>query len=611
MIPLSREDQKKEAFRLFEDGRYIESGQICTILLESGKDSAIDVLAATNLYYMGKLDDAEVFFKDLAQKMPDSSYVHSYLAKVLEARGDEGAIAEYATAVHLDPSNLDALRSYAEYLLAHKDFRAALPVFKQLVQRGKKPDDVRHLMQALLGIGDAAEALSTHDVLGGGTAPAHEYVDALIQTGNFPAAAESANRIYKENRDPLVLRKYLSALSCYDVPASLAAYANHIGSDNGCEILFDYVLLLQVHGNIKEALGTAQTLAERSHQPVYRLLVCDLLAAGARAADAEDERNNALAAYEQLIRDELATKNDLDLLRTIIGRYRQHLSAWVPAEDMKRRFLGIISQDVNVASLLETALLYEDCGDATEARSWYYRAYRADFLTGGLAYARFLDAHGEGRECEKVMLYILSNVKKTAEVSRVAGVIVDQAGSMHRLKRLMEQLLAKLKARRATLNSEGLELLAKVFFIAGTNAHEEQDYASCKYYCLSGMDVLPSHTQAIRLEDFLDLIRSCKEKSVADRPIMNVPQKKKRAAAGPTAQVITDQLGLTEQEAKILEFIRLHRTANEMDLRKVLGTRRVVGIVNRLIEKAAAQGLLLIAKKGVGEEGEAYEYTGT
>ena len=161
------------------------------------------------------------------------------------------------------------------------------------------------------------------------------------------------------------------------------------------------------------------------------------------------------------------------------------------------------------------------------------------------------------------------------------------------------------------LNSDGLELLAMAFFIAGTRAHEQQNYAGCKYYCLSGMDVMPAHTRAIHLEDFLTLIRTCKEKSVADRPIMNVPQTKKRAAASPPAQVITDQLGLTEQEAKILEFVRLHRTANEMELRKVLGTRRVVGIVNRLIQKAAAQGLLLIAKKGVGEDGEAYEYTGT
>ena len=608
MIPSSHEEQKKEAFRLFEDGRYIESGQLCTILLESGKDSAIEVLAATNLYYMGKTDDAEVFFRDLEKKMPDSSYVHSYLAKVLEARGDEGAIAEYAKAVHIDPTNQDALRSYAEYLLAHKDYRAARPVFKRLVQLGKKPADVKHLMQALLGIGEAAEALSTHAELGAGTAPGHEYVDALIKTGNFPAAAESAYRIYKETRDPKVLRKYLAALSCYDVPASLEAYADHIEPDCDCEILFDYVLLLQVHGRTKEALGTARSLVKRSNQPVYRLLVCDLLAA---QGSGETDRKISLAEYEQLIRDELATKNDLDLLRTIISRYRKHLTAWVPMAEAKRRFLDLVSQDVNVASLLETALLYEDAGDAAEARSWYYRAYRADFLTGGLSYAQFLDAHGEGRECEKVMLYILSNVKKSDDLSRVAAVIVDKQGTMHHLKRLMEQLLARLESRRATLNSEGLELLANVFFIAGTNAHEEQNYAGCKYYCLSGMDVMPAHTRAIQLEDFLNLIRTCKEKSVADRPIMNIPQTKKRSAASPPAQVITDQLGLTEQEAKILEFIRLHRTANEMELRKVLNTRRVVGIVNRLIQKAAAQGLSLIAKKGVGEDGEAYEYTGT
>ncbi len=165
MIPAPREEQKKEAFRLFEDGRYQESLEICTILLESGKDSAIEVLAATNLYYTGKLEDAEVFFRDLARKMPDSSYVHSYLAKVLEARKDEGAIAEFATAVHLDPTNQDALRSYAGYLISQKDYRGALPVLRSLVQLGKKPGDVRNLMRALIEIGEPEEALATHTVL--------------------------------------------------------------------------------------------------------------------------------------------------------------------------------------------------------------------------------------------------------------------------------------------------------------------------------------------------------------------------------------------------------------------------------------------------------------
>jgi hypothetical protein len=48
-----------------------------------------------------------------------------------------------------------------------------------------------------------------------------------------------------------------------------------------------------------------------------------------------------------------------------------------------------------------------------------------------------------------------------------------------------------------------------------------------------------------------------------------------------------------------------------MDLRKLLGTRRVTGVVNQLIRKASTQGLDLISKKGVGEDGEVYEYTGT
>ena len=123
MTAHAREDPKKEAFRLFEEGRYQESLQICTGLPAADRDAAVEVLTATNLYYTGKPEDAEVCFRDLLQKMPDSSYVHSYLGKILEERGDEGAIAEYATAVHLDPTNQDALRSYAEYLL----IRAGLP----------------------------------------------------------------------------------------------------------------------------------------------------------------------------------------------------------------------------------------------------------------------------------------------------------------------------------------------------------------------------------------------------------------------------------------------------------------------------------------------------
>jgi tetratricopeptide (TPR) repeat protein len=604
MIPASREEQKKEAFRLFEDGRYGESLQICTIILEGGKDSSVEVLAATNLYYTGKLEDAEVFFRDLTQKMPDSSYVHSYLGKVLEARKDEGAIAEFATAVHLDPTNQDALRSYAGYLISQKDYRGALPVLRRLVQLGKKPGDVQNLMRALIEIGEPEEALVTYSVLGGDAAKTHEYIDALIKTGKFQAAAESALRKYRDTKDPAVQRKYLDTLSRYDVQASLDAYATHMKENPDAEILFDYILLLQANGDYATALAATKKLLEHADNPVYRLTECEILTN-------MGQEKKALAAYENLILDELVTKNDLEVLILIISKYRRYLKAHVPGDEASHRFLTVVSKDVNVASLLETARFYEESGQVTEARSWYYRAYRADFLNGGLDYAQFLAVQGEERECEKVMLYILSNVKKNADIGRVARVILDKQGGMYRLKRLMEQVIKKLEERRQTLNSEGLELLAIAYFIAATDAQEDMDYAGCKYFCLCGVDVMPAHSRAIRLEDYLQLIQACKERSIADRPIMNAPETKKRTMPVPPVKVITDQLGLSEQEQKIVEFLRSHRKASEMDLRKLLGTRRVVGVVNQLIQKAALQGVTIIEKKGVGEDGEVYEYTGT
>jgi len=604
MIPAPREEQKKEAFRLFEDGRYQESLEICTILLESGKDSAIEVLAATNLYSTGKLEDAEVFFRDLAQKMPDSSYVHSYLAKVLEALNDEGAIAEYAAAVHLDPTNQDALRSYAGYLVSRKDYRGALPVLRSLVQLGKKPADARNLMRALIEIGEAGEALAIHEVPGGDLERTPEYIDALMGTGNFQAAADSAYRMYRDTKDRTLLRKYLDALSRYDIKASLDEYRSQIQQEPDTDILLDYILLLKSGKDYAPALVAVKTLIEQVHAPLYRLVECEILAAMGLL-------QQAFAAYENLVREELVSKNNLDTLTFIISRYRTYLRGHVAPDEAVRRFLEVVSGDVNVVSLLETARFFEDLGNTVEARSWYYRAYRADFLAGGLDYAKFLLSRGEERECEKVMLYILSNVKKSSDIGRVASVILDEQGKMSRLKRLMDQLIKKLEERKTMLNSDGLELLSIAFLIAATSAQEERDYATCKYYCLCGIDVMPAYTRTIRLANYLQLIQACKVGSIADRPIMNTSRTKKRANAVAPAQILTEQLGLSEQEKKIVEFLRSHRKATEMDLRKMLGTRRVAGVVNQLIQKASLMGMNLISKKGVGEDGEVYEYTGT
>ena len=602
-----QKDRKKEAFRLFESGQYQESLLLCTALLDEEKDPAIEILAATNLYNAGRLEDAEVFFRDLARKMPESSYVHSYLAKVLEARGDEGAIAEYATAVHLDPSNQDALRSYVEYLLAHRDYRGALPVLRRLLQAGTNPADRKNLMRALIETGEPGEALATHAAQNDPDL-SHEYLEALVRSGNYREAFESGLRLYRDTGDLEIRRTYLEALSRYDLTAALdmyAGYAADAGDPPHAGTICDYILLLKTENRFSEALAlTRKLLSSDRGLAAGRLLECEILAE-------LNDTPRALAAYENLIRDELAAGNDPGAISRIICRYRRFLADAVLPEEAKQRFLDLVSKDVSVAGLLETARFFEDLGDENEARSWYYRAYRADFLAGGPAYARFLSAHGDDRECEKVMLYILGNVRKGSDLIRTAAVIVDEDCRMYRYRRLMEQLIQKLSDRRTTLDSEGLELLSIAFFIMATNALEEADYAGCKYCCLCGMDVMPHQSRTIQLEDYLRLIRTCKEQSVADRPIMHSALAKKRTQKIPQAQVITDQLGLSEQEQKIVAFLRSHRKASEMDLRTLLGTRRVVGVVNRIIQRAAAGGLSLIEKKGVGEDGEIYEYTGT
>ncbi len=604
MIPATVQEQKKEAFRLFEDGRYQESLNLCMVVLAAEKDQPVEVLAATNLFYTGKLEDAEVHFRDLAQKMPDSSYVHSYLGKVLEAGGDEGAIAEYATAVHLDPTNQDALRSYAEYLTSRKDYKGAVPVLERLLTLGRNERDIKNLVRALIETGEPQKALDTHRELLGDRTLSQEYIDALFCSRQFQAAAQAALDAYRTSNDPALLRKYLAALAQYDLPASLDAYALQAHDTDDGDILVDYILLLKASGNHKKALEMGRTLLATTKDPSHRLVACDIFAA---LGDTE----NALSEYERLVAEEIRTKNNLDTLLQIISRYRKFLKKQVPEPGALLRFLSVVSKDVNIASLLETARYYEELGNKGEARNWFYRAYRADFLSGGLEYARFLTGNDEERECEKVMLYILNNVKRSTDLHRVAAVVVDEHRPMHRMTRLMDHVIRRLEERRSNLNSEGLELLAVTLFVAARHALEDADYADCKRLCLRGIDVLPAHTKAIQLEDYLNLIRSCKDRSIADRPIMDMPLLKRRAAQVPEARQIQQDLDLDEQEQKIVEFLISHKKATEIELRKALNTRRVVGIMNRLIQKAAARNVTIINKKGVGDNGEVYEYAGT
>ena len=600
----AEDDRTKDAFRLYNEGKHQESLDCCNRLMETAREPALEVLAATNLFCLQKYEDAEVYFRDLARKMPGSSHVHSYLAKVLEERGDEGAYAEYAEAVRLDPDNPDALRSYAAILLARNDDRGALPVLQRLRALGNRPDDRDRFAGALVRLGYAADACSLYEAPDSPIVRSAEYARALSAAHRPKEAADVALALYEERRDPALLQEYLAALAEADPDSAPAVYASFCRDSTAPGLWEDYVLLLMARGDFFSALAGAKRLVSLDNRPEHRLILCEVYAA-------LGDRVNADAAYEALAREGIATPFEAGTLRIVIRTYASYLFRGGITDSTKDRFLSLVTTDANVVCLIEIARMYRAAGDEAEARAWYYRAYRADFLNGGLPYALFLADSGDDRESEKVLLHILANVRKFSDLARVAGAIEGTKTLLSKMKRLDNELVRRLEERRALLGTAERECLAAAYLAQAESALEQENFASCMESCLRGIDVLPPHAALCRPEEFLSLVQRCKEQMPADCPafagqINDSP----REAPRQTVAGLADRLALTEKESAILAFLATHRRASEADLRRLTGSRRAAALVNSLIRKGAAQGIMLVEKKGMGAEGESYEYCG-
>ena len=105
----------------------------------------------------------------------------------------------------------------------------------------------------------------------------------------------------------------------------------------------------------------------------------------------------------------------------------------------------------------------------------------------------------------------------------------------------------------------------------------------------------------------MDVLSRLKGRVLAERPVIVETQEEEEE---PDVQNSVLSF-LDERESKVFIFLKEHREATEMDLRAVLETRRVAGIVNSMLAKLAEHGISLIEKRGVGERGEVYGYVGT
>ncbi|NYT06695.1 MAG: tetratricopeptide repeat protein, partial [Methanomicrobiales archaeon] len=470
------EDIRRESFRLFEEGKYAESLEQCRAAGTAAPDPQLAILAARNLFNLGRFDEAEAYVRDLLLKMPDSSYLHSFLGRILGARGEDTAVSEHARAVLLDPANQEALRNYAAYRVAAGDSRMAVPALRKLVALTGREDDARCLVRALTASGQASEALLLfgRDVRRREEDP--DYIAALMGAGRYQDAAREAAAAYRVSGKVPLARVYLRARALNDPAAAAGEYGEYFATLRDPEIGLDYALHLRALGRPGEAMSVCRQLLdadEKSSGYPVRLLTCRL------NADL-GEKDRASGCYEHLVRDALQNLDDREFLSDMLSGYREFLLTYFPVRDAESRFLSIVSAHPMAVSLLAIARLYEDIGDLSEARSYSYRAFRSDFLQGGMAYARFLAGQKEFRESEKILLYILSNAKRTREIESVAGLILDDQWKLYRRPRLLSRLVGMLEQRFALLSSDGLEYLAVACLVSAGSARREKDYLQCK-----------------------------------------------------------------------------------------------------------------------------------
>ncbi|QYZ78548.1 hypothetical protein E2N92_03430 [Methanofollis formosanus] len=592
-------DGREEAFALYEAGHYRESIECCNALPGGKDDPSVAVLVVTNYFALGEYDEAEVRLRDLITHSPDSSYYHSFLGKVLETAGKEGGTAAYARAVQLDPGNEEALRAYAAHFTGLGDHRAALPLLSALVSISGKRDDAIALMRSLIETGDGERALEVHASLSGSEGAETEYIDALMIAGRHREAAKTALAAYRSCRDPGFLRQHLAALAIFDRPAALHLFPTFLQECPDDDLALDYVLLLKSEKRCREALEACKRLIEERPDPIHQLVACELVAG-------TGETDLAQQGYEELIREEIRQGNDLETLSMIIGAYEGFLRKAYTLTTVPGCYLSVVSGDPNVVSLVRTGWFYASFGETKEAREWLYRAYRLDYLNGGVEYAGFLAQEGDLRECEKVLLYVLTHLKKTGDLVRVAETVLEAKRGWQKMQRLVEALITRFSGEIGTLGPEGVEVFARVYLCAAEGALEAGEYVRCKECCLYGLDLTRTHT-----DEFFDLVARCKRATVAERPVLSFGN---TGPAGKSKEKEESDdlldLELDEREEALVAFLKQHRESNEEELRKVLGTRRVSGTVNRLIKKAADIGISLIEKQGMGEHGEIYVYCG-
>lgn len=586
---------KAQAFRLFEQGKYPACLDLIQTLPSHLMEIQLRILEAVCFYSTGSLEEAEVCLRDLKPRVPDSAEVCLYLGKVLEKKGDDQARAEFAEAVRLAPEHPEGIRRYARYLTRSNDNRAALNLLTRLVRLTGDPSDLVELMQCCCALGRVEEGLSWYLQAGSPAGCFATFLDLLMASGRYREIVEAIEADTGVSDESLTLL-YLDALVQIDPDQADQKFLYLLNKNGSIDLASRYVIFLSGRGLIREALGVWSTWLEKSLNPMHRIQ-------GAPLLESLSGPSRALELYQEIFFT--SNRNDLSELSGGLSSYRSLLVRIYGPEGALDQVINLIKPDLYPELLIGVARWCEEAGRLDEARRLYLQGFRSDLTTIGLAYAAFLGRTGENREQVKILGYILKTVRKIRDLEIVAREVLNSSLSDLDLR---TSLQSRFSEKIPLLSLDGREIYARLLCRSAESALESGMPDKALEFSLTGLSVVPVDSVQVAESLFALLIKS-KYQVLPDY----IPMMIRYSPKGPASVVSSEQISLSwldPIEEAVVGYLRKHRVCHEMDLRKVAGTRRVAGLMNRIMRKAEEQGIHLAEKDGYSEFGEVYRYAG-
>ncbi|MDD1723518.1 MAG: hypothetical protein LUQ07_00145, partial [Methanospirillum sp.] len=236
------------------------------------------------------------------------------------------------------------------------------------------------------------------------------------------------------------------------------------------------------------------------------------------------------------------------------------------------------------------------------ARSFFQKAFRADIVQGGYLYSRFLKRSGDDREWEKIVTYILKNAVKVRDIEDISKYIFSEVTGESSLLHLVH---SRLYDYLPLLSSMGKTTYCRAAGILASEELKAGRYEEGMRFCLDGLTEVSPHEEKVA-ESLFSILMACKTPGLP----MSYPGTRKTGTTPPVQKKPLPLSGLNPaEEAAVLHLMR-HRVSTELELREITGTKRVAGLMNRLIRKISTEGWQVVVKEGFSESGEVYRYVG-